>query len=1452
MLRLFSALVLSIFLAFPAFSQVANDNCTSAQVITIPTSGNVCITSTTVNALSDNSTSSCDTGTPGNEVWFTFIATGSQNTVTVTPTGSPAIQQAIVAIDGTGCADNAFNICNAATTNNGTATATWTFTPGTQVWVSVESNNGVQGSFQLCVTSVTPPPSPGSSCATATNLCNKNTFSVNSFPGNGTVFTPPCFGDALQRPIFYKFTVGASGTCAWQADPTGSTEYDWAMYNITNGCPGTIVCCNWNFGYEMGNPVGMAANGLGTCNENGASMNALSELSPPANVVAGQTYLIIIDNYSNNTTGFTFTWGGTFQMAPTAQFTVNPITACGSATVSITNTSVAASTYNWNFNNGNTSTLPTPPNQTYSSPGTYLISLTATSASNCTSTSSQTVTVNPNHTITAGANQPVCVNVAMTNITMTLGGGATGATSSGLPPGVSSSVSGGVVTISGTPTAAGTYNYTITTTGNACTVATTTGTITVVSIPTPTITTIPPTCVANGIASVSNYNPSFTYTFSPTGPTIGAGGAISGMTPGTNYTLIAGNGTCNSTASAQFNIAAQLTTPATPTIVVVTPTCAAAGSASISNYSGSLTYTFTPAGPVAGAAGAISGMTAGTNYTVTSGNGSCTSAPSLSFSIAAQLTTPAVPTITVVPPTCSSNGTATITNYNASLTYTFNPTGPTAGASGTITGMTIGTNYTLTAGNGSCTSAPSSSFSIAAQLTTPAIPTITIVPPTCIAGGSASISNYDGTLTYISSPSGLTIGAGGAISGMTTGTNYTVTAGNGSCTSAPSLSFSIAAQLTIPAVPTITTNPPTCTGNGTATITNFLASLTYTFTPAGPTAGANGVISGMTVGTSYTVIAGNGSCSSAASTSFSITAQLITPAVPTTSVIAPTCTSGGSASITNYDGTLTYTFSPSVPTLGAGGAISGMTAGTNYTVTAGNGSCTSAASSPFSILAQLTTPPVPTITTTPASCSSNGTATITNYNAALTYTFTPTGPTASANGVISGMNVGTSYTVIAGNGSCSSSPSNAFSIASQLITPPVPTITVASPTCSANGTASISNYDGTLTYTFSPTGPSIGVGGLISGMTVGSNYSVTAGNGTCTSAPSASFSTAPQLTTPSVPTIATTPATCSSNETASISNYVSTQTYTFTPTGPTVGAVGLISGLTVGTSYTITASNGPCTSAASLPFTIDAPIPFPSIPFQVDNPEGCSPHTATLSAVNIPGIQYQWTANGNLIGNGASLTSTFTNAGCYDIQLTISDTQGCVATSSESDFVCVEANPIAAFTPNPTLFTDNSQNVIFSNSSTGAETYVWDFGDLSTSTETNPTHYYTNIQGGIIITLTATSALGCIDETTYVINYQEETIFYVPNSFTPDQDEFNQTWGPVFTQGFDPYNFDLYLFNRWGELIWESHDATAQWDGSYGAKALHCPDGIYTWKIVYKPKETDEKKVITGYVNLIR
>jgi hypothetical protein len=116
----------------------------------------------------------------------------------------------------------------------------------------------------------------------------------------------------------------------------------------------------------------------------------------------------------------------------------------------------------------------------------------------------------------------------------------------------------------------------------------------------------------------------------------------------------------------------------------------------------------------------------------------------------------------------------------------------------------------------------------------PATPTISSNPATCLAPGSSTISNYDATTTYNFTPAGPTVGAGGVISNMTVGTSYTVTAGTGACTSAPSASFINAAATGVPAVPTVTTTPPTCSADGGATITNYVGSLTYVFSPTGP------------------------------------------------------------------------------------------------------------------------------------------------------------------------------------------------------------------------------------------------------------------------------------------------------------------------------------------------------------------------------------------------------------------------------------------------------------------------------------------------------------------------------------------------------------------------------------------------------------------------------------------
>jgi hypothetical protein len=174
------------------------------------------------------------------------------------------------------------------------------------------------------------------------------------------------------------------------------------------------------------------------------------------------------------------------------------------------------------------------------------------------------------------------------------------------------------------------------------------------SIPTPTVSTQAATCSAAGTATVSNYNVAYSYTFSPTGPTVGSGGAISSLTPGTNYTVTANLGACSSSASSSFSVAAQFTTPSVPTISTTAATCSAAGTATVTNYDAGLTYTFSPTGPSVGGGGAISGMVAGTTYTVTAGNGSCTSTSSASFSIAAQLSVPAAVTASGAGTFCNS------------------------------------------------------------------------------------------------------------------------------------------------------------------------------------------------------------------------------------------------------------------------------------------------------------------------------------------------------------------------------------------------------------------------------------------------------------------------------------------------------------------------------------------------------------------------------------------------------------------------------------------------------------------------------------------------------------------------------------------------------------------------------------------------------------------------------
>jgi len=206
--------------------------------------------------------------------------------------------------------------------------------------------------------------------------------------------------------------------------------------------------------------------------------------------------------------------------------------------------------------------------------------------------------------------------------------------------------------------------------------------------------------------------------------------------------------------------------------------------------------------------------------------------------------------------------------------------------------------------------------------------------------------------------------------------------------------------------------------------------------------------------------------------------------------------------------------------------------------------------------------------------------------------------------------------------------------------------------------------------------------------------------------------------------------------------------------------------------------------------------------------------------------------------------TTYSSSGVYT-----GTTANCV---TEALNLTINPSPLASFNPSINLFTESPQLVAFTNTTAGAATYTWDFGDGASSNEINPNHVFTDNTNGQTITLVAASIMGCTSTYQISIEFDEMLIYYIPNTFTPDGDGYNQTFKPVFTSGFDPYHYEMLIYNRWGEIIFETHDVSYGWDGTYAFENSICQYGIYTYKITFKNPILDERKVVCGSFNLLK
>jgi len=244
--------------------------------------------------------------------------------------------------------------------------------------------------------------------------------------------------------------------------------------------------------------------------------------------------------------------------------------------------------------------------------------------------------------------------------------------------------------------------------------------------------------------------------------------------------------------------------------------------------------------------------------------------------------------------------------------------------------------------------------------------------------------------------------------------------------------------------------------------------------------------------------------------------------------------------------------------------------------------------------------------------------------------------------------------------------------------------------------------------------------------------------------------------------------------------------------------------------------------------------------------DNCITLTATpaggiFSGMNVWGNQY--CPNNGYIGLDP-VNYSYTQAGCwFDTTLTVQVyprpsltpvVDGRIGASSEYHEICIGDS-----------ITDMYDAV--SPSSGYNEWYT--FGDTTISQQINITWD----QEGIFNFDVVRWDNGCVSNPvtfTVILELCPDDLIYIPNTFTPDGDEHNQVFRPIFTSGFDPYQFNMKIYNRWGEVVWETNNANSTWDGTYNNSI--CPDGTYTWTARFGMTDTDEVKEIKGYITIIK
>jgi gliding motility-associated-like protein len=266
---------------------------------------------------------------------------------------------------------------------------------------------------------------------------------------------------------------------------------------------------------------------------------------------------------------------------------------------------------------------------------------------------------------------------------------------------------------------------------------------------------------------------------------------------------------------------------------------------------------------------------------------------------------------------------------------------------------------------------------------------------------------------------------------------------------------------------------------------------------------------------------------------------------------------------------------------------------------------------------------------------------------------------------------------------------------------------------------------------------------------------------------------------------------------------------------------------------------------------------FPAPPILIIQPDkflGCAPADILFTNLSTPidsTYFIKWT-----FGDGSeeigviSPTHTYTDPGFYDVSVEIISPIGCTISGFYPDWIRVVPSPVAAFTYTPDTLLSNFNNTVqFFDQSTDAFRWNWQFGSTAQSSILqNPTHTFQDT-GLVQVILTATHQQGCKDTVSVWLDIVPRVLWNMPNAFTPNGDGLNESFfGKGFMDGAREFRFTVW--NRWGELVFETTDPQDKWNGRVKNSGGMSPAGVYVWQVNYSTPR-GEPINLRGFATLV-